>query len=155
MANYWSEFSIAFKLPSKEAMDYSVRLHKKLTDMVEKRINTGEVDPDFSNEFSEDYTNDFECEVHDEESFSLWIWQANGESSGVDDAINFIQHLLKKFDHKSAVTIGWSNCCGKPRLDAFGGGAAIIMAEEVKWFNTSQWIDEQLKAITKEVRNES
>lgn len=151
MANYWSEFSIAFKLPSKEAHNYALSLYEKLKDEAGKEREDWS---EFGEQFEPEFRCDFECE--DNDNNALWIWQANGESGGVDDAITFIQHLLKKFDPEAVVTIEWSNCCGKPRIDAFGGGAAIIMAEEVRWMNTKQWIGEQTNALkNKQIRSES
>lgn len=44
----------------------------------------------------------------------------------------FIQHLLQRFDPASHATLESSNDCSKPRMDAFGGGAAIITAKKIK-----------------------
>ena len=70
MANYWSEFSIAFKLPSEEAIQYALDLHKKLNHMVRVVGDLSGADEWFIK--GGDYTNDFECERHELDSH-LWI----------------------------------------------------------------------------------
>jgi hypothetical protein len=50
----------------------------------------------------------------------------------------FIQHLLQRFDPASHATLEWSNDCSKPRMDAFGGGAAIITAKKIKSMSTGE-----------------
>jgi hypothetical protein len=45
---------------------------------------------------------------------------------------------------KSHVTFEWSHDCSKPRVDAYGGGAAFITAKEIKTMSTSAWLNEQI-----------
>jgi len=71
----------------------------------------------------------------------LWLHSMYG---GVDAVCAFIQHLLQKFDPKSHVTFEWSHDCSKPRVDAYGGGAAFITAKEIKTMSTSAWLNEQI-----------
>ena len=63
---------------------------------------------------------------------------------GVDAVCAFIQHLLHKFDPKDYVTFEWSHDCCKPRVDAYGGGAALITAKEIKTMSTATWLNEQI-----------
>ena len=56
----------------------------------------------------------------------------------------FIQHLLQKFDPQGHVTFEWSHDCSKPRVDAYGGGAAFITAKEIKTMSTAAWVNEQI-----------
>ena len=73
------------------------------------------------------------------EDHGLWLHSENG---GMDAACAFIQHLLQKFDPTGRVTFEWSHDCSKPRTDAYGGGAAIITAQEIKTMSTGQWLAE-------------
>jgi hypothetical protein len=50
--------------------------------------------------------------------------------------------LLQTFDPGGRVTFEWSHDCSKPRVDAYGGGAAIVTANEIKTMNTGQWLQE-------------
>jgi hypothetical protein len=63
---------------------------------------------------------------------------------GVDAVCAFIQHLLQEFDQKGYVTFEWSHDCSKPRVDAYGGGAAFITAKEIKSVSTAAWLNEQI-----------
>jgi hypothetical protein len=38
------------------------------------------------------------------------------------------------------VTFEWSHDCSKPRVDAYGGGAAIITAKRIKTMSTCEWL---------------
>jgi hypothetical protein len=46
------------------------------------------------------------------------------------------------------VTFEWSHDCSKPRADAYGGGAALITAKNIKTMNTSDWLQEQIGLLT-------
>jgi hypothetical protein len=51
--------------------------------------------------------------------------------------------LLQKFDPEGQVAFEWSEDCSKPRIDAFGGGAAFITAKEIKTMTTADWLRQQ------------
>ena len=57
----------------------------------------------------------------------------------------FLQHLLQKFDPQGCVTFEWSHDCSRPRLDAYGGGAAIVTARKIKTLSTGQWLAENAR----------
>jgi len=63
---------------------------------------------------------------------------------GVDAVCLFIQHLLQKFDPQGRVSLEWSHDCSKPRVDAYGGGAAFITATEIKTMSTAAWLKAQI-----------
>ena len=65
-------------------------------------------------------------------------------NGGLDAVCEFIQHLLQKFDPRGRVTFEWSHDCSKPRVDAYGGGAACITAKEIKSMSTAAWLNEQI-----------
>ena len=67
----------------------------------------------------------------------IWL---HSDSGGIDAACAFVQHLLQKFNSPACITFEWSHDCSKLCLDAFGGGAAIVTASEIKTMNTSAWL---------------
>ena len=73
--------------------------------------------------------------------YGLWLHSMYG---GVDAVCAFIQHLLQKFDQKGYVTFEWSHDCSKPRVDAYGGGAAFITAKEIRSMSTAAWLNAQI-----------
>lgn len=67
----------------------------------------------------------------------LWLHSGSG---GIDAVCSFVQHLLQKFNPAPFVAFEWSHDCSRPRIDAYGGGAAFITAKEIKTMNTSDWL---------------
>jgi hypothetical protein len=137
MADYYTNFSLVFSLPSPEAQAYALELHHQAS-----QGNQGDEMPaDFPQELVpelEDWQFETDADTHDDR-LALWLHSSSG---GIDAACSFIQHLLQKFDPEGRVTFGWSHDCSKPRTDAYGGGAAIITAREIKTISTSQWLAE-------------
>lgn len=76
-------------------------------------------------------------ELHVEES-GVWITDSGGEASvGATAAV--VRWLLSTMPGApEAVEFEWSDTCSKPRLDAFGGGAARITADSIQLVHTSE-----------------
>lgn len=85
------------------------------------------------------------------EGNDIWIHNDEG-SSGIDQAVELIQIWLRSADNPpDHVAFEWSNTCSKPRTDGFGGGAAFITKDEIKWINPAQWIQEQINKKKEEI----
>ena len=135
MADYFTNFSLQIRLPDVAAQTYALNLAGQAS-----RLNQGdEAQGDFPAELQEHTENwCFEAEADVvEEHPGLWLHSSNG---GINTACAFLQHLLQKFDPAGQVTFEWSHDCSKPRTDAYGGGAAIITAQEIKTMSTCQWL---------------
>jgi len=138
MADYYTKFSLIFVLPNQAAQQYALDLANNAS-----RAQHDDEPPDTLPESIQEVIEDwwFETDAESNEGkFGLWLHSENG---GIDAACAFIQHLLQKFDPQARVTFEWSNDCSKPRIDAFGGGAAFITAKEIKTMNTSDWLQQQ------------
>lgn len=137
MADYFTHFSLSFTLPSAEAQTYALELAAQAS-----RIQQGDEPPgDFPKELAdtiEDWHFDIEPDTAGDKP-ALWLHSSDG---GIDAVCVFIQHLLQRFDPQSRVTFEWSHDCSKPRTDAYGGGAAIITATEIKTMSTSEWLNQ-------------
>ena len=75
------------------------------------------------------------------------IW-FHSENLDIGEAIWTVQKLLQEFypdDFK--VIFSWANYCGKPRLDSFSGGAAVVTKIEDKLFYPEQQAIEYAKSI--------
>ena len=135
MADYYTNFSLVFRMPDAAAQTYALNLAQQA-----RSIQEGDEPlPDFPAvlaEFTEDW--DFETEADTAENQpALWLHSSNG---GIDSACSFLQHLLRKFDRNGRVSFEWSHDCSKPRVDAYGGGAAVITAKKIKTMSTCQWL---------------
>lgn len=135
MADYFTNFSLVFSLPSQKAQAYALDLAQKAG-----RIQQGDEEAEKFHEDLKSVVEDWCFETNedtDEGKPALWLHSSNG---GIDAVCSFIQHLLRKFDPKGRVEFEWSHDCSKPRTDAFGGGAAIITADEIKTMSTCEWL---------------
>ena len=137
MADYFTHFSLIFTLPSAEAQTYALQLAGQIS-----LIRQGDEQPaDFPRELAaviEDFCFETEADTSENKP-ALWLHSSDG---GIDAVCLFIQHLLQRFDPSGRVTFEWSHDCSKPRTDAYGGGAAIITATEIKTMSTSEWLNQ-------------
>lgn len=62
------------------------------------------------------------------------VWVGSEDSGDVDYTADLVQAFLRRFELDLVVAFQWANTCSKPRLDAFGGGAAVISRRNVDWF---------------------
>ena len=135
MADYFTHFSLVIRLPNEAAQTYAIKLAGD-----GGRLNQGdEAEGEFPaelQEHAEDWCFDVEADVVEEHP-GLWLHSSNG---GINAVCAFLQHLLQKFDPAGQVTFEWSHDCSKPRIDAYGGGAAIITAKKIKTMSTCEWL---------------
>jgi len=144
MADYYTKLSLLVPLPSQAAQQYALGLAEQAgTAMMEDDPLLDDF-PVTLREVIEDWR--FETQASD--GWSLWLYSEDG---GIDAVCAFIQHLLQKFDPQGRVTFEWSNDCSKPRVDAYGGGAALVTAGEIKTMNTAEWLHAQTVNVVPEL----
>ncbi len=144
MADYVSIFSLLVPLPDEAAERYDLDLAEQAF-----HIHMGEDVPDgfpaSLKEVAEDWQ--FDTDPSDPSNGSgLWLHSSSG---GIDAVCAFIHHLLQKFNPAGHAALEWSNDCSKPRIDAFGGGAALITATKIKHISTGQWLHRQVARLQK------
>jgi hypothetical protein len=136
MGNYNTLFSFVMALPNAQAIDYAMNLAalaETMHSQSEEDRNLSETNFPTELEFCLD---DWCFEVDKNES-GIWI---HSDSSGADAACDFVQHLLARFGIEEPVGFEWANTCSKPCLDAFGGGAVIITATEIRSWTSFAWL---------------
>jgi hypothetical protein len=139
MADYFTNFSVVLKLANETEQAYALDLAHKAS-----LAQQGDKLPADFPKALVDMVEDWHFEMQADSSGSthgLWLHSMYG---GVDAVCAFIQHLLQKFDPKSYVTFESSHDCSKPRVDAYGGGAAFITAKEIKTMSTAAWLNQQI-----------
>ena len=144
MADYFTNFSLIVPLPDEAAVQYALDLAEQAA-----RIQQGEEMPRHFSASLRDVIEDwrFDTDSNDPSNArGLWLHSSDG---GIDAVCAFIQHLLGHFAPEGHVTLEWSNDCSKPRVDAFGGGAALITARKIKSINTGEWLDQQISRLPK------
>ncbi len=142
MADYFTNFSLIVPLPSeaaqKEALDLA---HQAFL------IHVGEDMPDDFPTSLRDVVEDWQFDTDPSglsDGWGVWLHSSDG---GIDAVCAFIHHLLQRFDPTGHVGLEWSNDCSKPRVDAYGGGAALITAAKIKHISTGQWLHRQLARL--------
>ena len=131
MADYFTNFCLVMPLPDEAAQKYALALASAASN-AQLGDEPHEPLPDSIKEVIEDWQ--FNTEP---ESNGICLHSQYG---GIDAVCAFIQHLLQKFNPPGCVKFEWSHDCSKQRVDAYGGGAAIITAQEIKTINTGEWL---------------
>jgi len=145
MADYFTNFSLIVPLPTQEAVDYALNLAEQARFVLQGDESMPDDFPASLKDVVEDWR--FETVVNDtSEGRGIWLHSSNG---GIDAVCAFIQHLLQRFAPGDHVTLEWSNDCSKPRVDAFGGGAALITARKIKTINTGEWLHREVSRLRK------
>jgi len=138
MADYFTNFSLVISLANETEQTYALDLAHKAS----LAQQGDELPADFPKDLA-DMIEDWQFETVADNSTTehgLWLHSSCG---GVDAVCAFIQHLLQKFDPQGKVSFEWSHDCSKPRVDAYGGGAAFITAKEIKSMSTAAWLGQQ------------
>lgn len=131
MADYFTNFSFVLPLKNAGEIEYALNLHRQALGMRDAEL--------VPKSFPESLGNCLENWCFDIKADAAGVW-LHSQSGGIDSVCAFVQHLLEKCNPAGVVTFEWSHDCTQPRIDAFGGGAAIITATEIKTMNTSDWI---------------
>jgi hypothetical protein len=139
MADYYTNFSLVLNLKDAAQQEYALDLAAK----ADRHCSEDEPLPSDFPESLAEVMEDWHFET-EKDGDGIWLHSMYG---GIDAVCAFIQHLLQKFDPKTCVKFEWSHDCNKPLVDAYGGGAAVITAKEIKTMNTSQWLDSVTYAV--------
>lgn len=138
MADYFTKFSLVLSLPDAVAQEYALELAHQAS-QGQQGDELPESFPESLANVLEDWT--FETDADSPASgYGLWL---HSDCGGVEALCAFLQHLLQKFDPQGRVSFEWSHDCSKPRVDAYGGGGALVTAQEIKSIKTGQWLIQQ------------
>jgi hypothetical protein len=132
MADYFTRLSLILPLANEAAQHYALELAAAARRHCSEDEPLPSDFPDCLAEVMEDWH--FETEKDGE---GIWL---HSDYGGIDAVCALIQHLLRKFDPKGCAKFEWSHDCSKPCVDAFGGGAAVVTASEIKTMSTTQWL---------------
>ena len=137
MADYYTNFSFVLKLKDSAESEYVLDIAQIAN---AHRFEQEQLPATFPEQLQE-HLEDWRFEVEREEE-GIWFHSTEG---GIDAVCAFVQHLIQKFQILGPIAFEWSFDCSKPRTDAYGGGAAIITAQEIKCMTTSDWVADQTR----------
>ena len=92
----------------------------------------------------------FEYSFHDDHDKGGWgrhLWVYAEESGCPDNVAWLVQKFLKKFRPDQCWSLTYSTTCSKPRAGEFGGGAVFVTADEIKWQDAYNFIEDQRAAF--------
>ncbi len=144
MADYFTNFSLIVPLPSEAAEQYALNLAEQA-----HHIRTGEEIPKEFPATLRDFVEDwhFATEAASPPNGpGVWLHSSQG---GIDAVCAFIRRLLQRFNPDGSISLEWSNDCSKPRTDAYGGGAALITAKNIRSISTGEWLHGQTARFNK------
>jgi hypothetical protein len=140
MADNYLEFSVALDLKSDEERRW---LQQQLEEVEHE---AGDDMPRFLLDYPDRDEGEtfagFEVAWHDD-SVSFYA----EEGVNVGHLVHLVQKFLRQFRPNEAWSVTWAETCSKPHVDEFGGGAAFVTADEVKWMSAHQFVEEQLAAF--------
>lgn len=77
------------------------------------------------------------------------VWAYTDESGDPERVADLVAAFQTQFQLDTPWIIEWANTCGKPRLDAFGGGAIAVYRGRTKAFSpgvlAERWIHSQAR----------
>jgi len=141
MADYFTSFRVAIPPKHSTQQQYALDLAGKAAAACfrdEEMPAPADIPPELL-----DVLEDWHFETEKDGNHSIWLHSQNG---GIDAVCAFIQHLLTRFNPEGRVEFEWSNDCSRPRVDAYGGGAALVTAQEIKTMNTCEWLRQQAES---------
>lgn len=94
-------------------------------------------------DFGEDTIDEYMNIGYKLENDFLWIYSE--EYPNIDSLASIIYSVMKHYNSKKYISFEYAFTCNKLRTDGFGGGAAFINSSEIKFFNTYNWMQEQIK----------
>lgn len=72
------------------------------------------------------------------------VWVHSDESGDVDALCDVVSRWMQTFGIKEPWTMEWAETCSKPRINEFGGGAAVVYPGSIDFFSTGNWVRNRL-----------
>ena len=141
MANYSSQFSAFLRLRSEAEIRIALQLHGRLRAAAEEAMANPEGDSDVAGAH-------FEVErMGLDGAIGLWIYSE--EDGSPSDVVAFALRLAAAVELDGTWFFSWANVCDRPRIDSFGGGAAVLDfdAREARVTSTDELIEVMLTSI--------
>lgn len=130
MADYYTKLSFAFTATPEEAARFQQLNQDLTTELTEQELAEFDLDAEFypGPDFSTDYHNG-----------AIHVWSEESPN------LELLAFLVQRACPSSLpVSFQYSWDCSKPRTDAFGGGACVITADDIRFKTTNDLVEEML-----------
>ena len=84
---------------------------------------------------------------HDEGGWGRHLWFYTEGWGDTSNVAWLVHKFLKKFRPDQCWSLTYATTCSKPRVGEFGGGAMFVTADEIKWQNAYEFIEDQRAAF--------
>jgi hypothetical protein len=71
------------------------------------------------------------------------------DSGDLGRVAHLVQRFLKQFHPDQCWPLTYANTCSKPRGGEFGGGAVFVTADEIRWNDSGDFVEEQRKVFNR------
>jgi hypothetical protein len=75
------------------------------------------------------------------------LWLHAGEGGYVDGAAQLVRKFLKQFRPDQCWSLTYATTCSKPRVGEFGGGAVFVTADEIRWQDAYEFVEQERAAF--------
>lgn len=137
MADYYTHFSVAVRLPGKRATAWA------LGELLRRRRRRQELIDASDDDGADAISIDFDSTV---ENGCLYITD-NGATGNVEHVAEFLQALMKVGYVKDPVAVQWADSCSRPRPNSFTGGAVVVTPRKLYWFIVPDLVEKKLAAL--------
>jgi hypothetical protein len=86
-------------------------------------------------------------EDHDPQGWGRHLWLYAEECGNPDNVAWLVRKFLKQFRPKQCWSLTYAITCSKPRIGEFGGGAVFVTADEIKWQDAHDFVEQERTAI--------
>ena len=75
----------------------------------------------------------YEFGADEDDDVGRYLWLYSEDHADLDQVALLVQKFLRTFRPADVWTFTYATTCSKPRCGAFGGGAGIVMADNIMW----------------------
>jgi hypothetical protein len=75
------------------------------------------------------------------------LWLYADEYGNPENVAHLVQKFLKMFRPDQCWSLTYATSCSKPRVSEFGGGAVFVTADEIRWQNAYEFVEQQSAAF--------
>ena len=101
---------------------------------------------DFADREADDTDYGFQYDFQDD-SKDRHVWISAEERGDVERVAHLVQKFLRRFRPDQCWWLTYATTCSKLRLGEFGGGAVFVTADDMRWNDSYDFVEEQRKAF--------
>jgi hypothetical protein len=82
------------------------------------------------------------------DGWGRYLWLYADESADLEQVAGFVQKFLRHSRPDQYWSLTFACTCSKPRVGAFGGGAAFVTANDIQWQDSYSFIEAEAEAFS-------